>query len=147
MMFHSDDFYPPSVEDILDPEMKFKQAALRALRNFRDAKPWSGTEKERMTKFRDVIRDLAAAYGIEPPQIDFTGVDPAKDSGASAYIPAFHAIYLRGRLSVVTLLHEFGHALGKGEWGATKWSVNMYRRIWPREFAKCRADGHMLRRH
>lgn len=145
-MFHFDNFYPPSVNEVLDPKMKFKPAALKALRAFKRSKPWRGTQGERINKFEKVVADLSAAYGIDAPEMDFTGINLAEDSGSSSYFPAFHAIFLRGRLSVVTLLHEFAHAMGKGEWEASRWSINVFRRIWPKQFAKCRTEGHILRR-
>jgi hypothetical protein len=145
-MFNFDAQYPPNVRDVLDSKMTFNPSTLRAVRAFKRCHPWRGTHIERQEKFRGVVITLAEAYGISPPKMDFSGVDENKDSGSSHYIPAFHAIYFCGRLSVVTMLHEFAHALGKGEWEASRWSINLYRRIWPKQFARLHADGHMLRR-
>lgn len=146
-MYHSDDFYPPSIDDVLDDKMKFKPAALKALREFKRSKPWRGTQQERIAKFQKLILDLSAAYGVKPPEVDFSGVNEDGDSGSSYYSPVFRTIVLRGKISVTTTIHEMGHFLGRGEWGATKWSVNLFRRIWPKQFAKCRTEGHMLRRN
>jgi hypothetical protein len=52
----------------------------------------------------------------------------------------------RGRLSVVTYLHEFAHALGRDERGACRWSINLFRRVFPEQFARLAASGHTLRR-
>ena len=54
-------------------------------------------------------------------------------------------ITMRGRLSVVTYLHEFAHALGRGERGACRWSLNLFRRVFPEQCARLRADGHTVR--
>ena len=61
-----------------------------------------------------------------------------------SYHPATHTITLEGRLSVVTFLHEFGHARGYGERGACRFSINPFRRVFPRLFARCRRVGHTL---
>jgi hypothetical protein len=55
------------------------------------------------------------------------------------------AITMRGKLSVVTFLHEFAHALGRDERGACRWSINLFRRAFPEQYARLQADGHTLR--
>ena len=49
------------------------------------------------------------------------------------------------RLSVVTYLHEFAHAMGRDERGACRWSLNLFRRVFPEQFARLRTDGHTVR--
>ena len=47
-------------------------------------------------------------------------------------------------LSVLAYLHEFAHARGADERQACHWSINLFRRCFPRSFARCRAVGHTL---
>jgi len=54
-------------------------------------------------------------------------------------------ITMRGKLSVVTFLHEFAHALGRDERGACRWSINLFRSVFPEQYARLRADGHTLK--
>jgi hypothetical protein len=108
------------------------------------SKPWRGTPAERLTKFGDLNRALAAAYGIESPALSFSVTDPAGGRGNGCYSRWIHAIFLFGKLSVVTYLHEFAHARGMDERQAVRWSVNLFRRCFPRSFARCRAVGHVL---
>ncbi|MEI8194299.1 MAG: hypothetical protein WCI73_00160 [Phycisphaerae bacterium] len=136
--------YPATIVEILDDSLTFNPEALRAVKNFAKSKPWRGlTVEERQEKFRQLNTALSAAYGIPVPILVFAG--SGSDTGDSSYQPATNTIRLTG-LSVVTLLHEHAHARGMGERGATKWSVNMFRRVWPRSFAKCQQVGHMLLR-
>jgi hypothetical protein len=135
--------YPNTVVEVLDPNAKFKPAALRAIRAFARSHPWRGTEDERKEKFRRLNHDLASAYGIPEPELVFDRLDDSH-SGDSSYSPAGHRITLRGRLSVVTLIHEFGHARGMGERGACRWSINLFRRSFPKQYAKLVHEGHML---
>jgi hypothetical protein len=79
------------------------------------------------------------------PDLRFERLDGGP-SGDSGYSPALHRIALRGKLSVVTFLHEFGHARGFGERQACRWSLNLFRRCFPRSFARCTACGHVLLR-
>lgn len=137
--------YPQTVAEVIDPNATFKPEALRAVKAFAKSKPWQGTLVERWQKFQKLNAELAAAYGIPVPTLVLSGSGEG-DSGASSYCPATHTITLRGRLSVVTLMHELAHARGMGERGATKFSVNLFRRCFPRSFARCEHEGHTLRR-
>ena len=134
--------YPATVAEVLDPALQFNPAVLRAVRAFARSKPWCGTLGRRRKKFRQCLADLATAYGIPEPRLDFIG--GGGESFASCYRPAEHRIILRGRLSVVTFLHEFGHARGLDERQTCRWSLNLFRRCFPRSFARCRAVGHTL---
>jgi hypothetical protein len=136
--------YPATVAEVLDDRTTFKPAALRAVRAFARAKPWRGTVAERKHKFRRLNRALAAAYGIVPPRLAFAGVEADAFSGASCYRAATHTITLAGRLSVLTYLHEFAHARGFDERQAVRWSVNLFRRVFTRSFARLHHVGHTL---
>src|SRR6516162_6521417 len=92
--------YPATVAEVLDPELKFKPAALRAVRAFARSKPWRGSIAQRKAKFRRLNGALAAAYGIGEPRLVFAGVEAGACSGASNYRPATHTITLVGKLSV-----------------------------------------------
>lgn len=139
------DEYPQTVQDVLDENMTFRPAALRAVRAFARSKPWRGTIDERHWKFRALHRALCEAYGLDPqPRLIF-GNDHSTCSGSSCFIPAANAIVLRGRLSVVTYLHEFAHARGMRERQACRWSINVFRRCFPLSWGRARFDGHMIR--
>jgi len=135
--------YPATVCEILDDKMKFRPAALTAVRRFARCHPWLGSTAERRLKFERLLDDLSNVYGIPRPRLVIDGLD-GSDSSRSCYLPSLHTIILRG-FSVVTLLHEFCHARGMGEYDAVAYSVNLYRRIWPRLFARCQHQGHLLR--
>ena len=135
--------YPETVLEVIDNEMLFRASALRAARRFAQADPWRGTLNERQEKFKTLNRTLAAAYGIPQPDLEFGEID-GSSSGASHYIPMLHRIVLVGKLSVVTYLHEFTHARGMGERGACRWSINFFRRVFPRHYARLLHRGHVL---
>ncbi len=145
-MFHSDPDYPADVQECLHPAMCFKAGTLTAMAKFKVSKPWRGTTDQRIAKFTKLVADLSGVYGIQPPAIDSTGVDAKASSGSSYYMPMMNLIALRGRLSVITLLHEFAHALGKGEFDACRWSLNLFRRVFPTQFEKLEFQGHVARR-
>jgi hypothetical protein len=136
--------YPETVVEVLDPPVRFRPSVILAVGRFASSKPYRGTDDDRKAKFASLHGDLCAVYE-KGTRLVFGPLDGG-DSGASHYSPVFDEVTLRGRLSVVTYLHEFAHALGRDERGAVRWSVNLYRACFPRSFARCVMVGHMLRR-
>lgn len=135
--------YPATVMEVLDDNMGFPPAVLSGVRAFARSRPWTGPIDERKGRFSKLNHDLAAAYGIREPELVF-GILDGSNSGESHYIPRLHRIVLVGRLSVVSMLHEWGHVLGYDERDATAYSVNLFKRVFPRQFAKLAHEGHML---
>ena len=136
--------YPHTIAEILDDRMRFRRDTIEAVLRFRQSRPWRGSVAEQKAKFRRLHQDLCRIYGKQTT-LEF-GVLDGECSDRSYYSPVHDAIRLVGRLSVVTYLHEFAHALRKDEQGACRWSVNLFRRCFPRQFARCGTEGHMLRR-
>lgn len=137
--------YPATVVECLNPHRKFKPDALRAVRAYARSKPWQGSLGERQNKMRRLHAALAVAYDREPAKLIFAGPNDA-DSGRSCYLPALDTIILRGPLSAISYLHEVSHWLrGADEREAVGWSVNLFRRVFPRSFARLRFEGHVCR--
>lgn len=131
--------YPATVAEVLSDRMKFHPAALAGVRALARAKPWQGTAAERRRKLELCLDALAAAYRIRRPKLLF-GVPGTVD----CYVPLTHTIYLSDRMSVVTFLHEFGHARGFDERQTCRWSLNLFRRCFPRSYGRCRHVAHTL---
>lgn len=138
--------YPQSVSEVIDLTAKYRPAVLAAVRRFAASKPYRGTLEERRAKFATLNRELAAAYDVEPPILVFEG-DGTGDSGASCYSPATRTITMRGRLSMISLTHEWSHFRhGRSERKACHWSLNLFRRCFPTSWQRLRFEGHMVRR-
>ena len=141
--------YPATVGECLDGTMRYRRGVLAAVRAFKGQRPWRGGLEARQAKFARLNAALANAYGLAEPVLRFEDID-GSFSGASTCRrggpgePA--VITLRGRLSVVPYLHEFAHALGRDERGACRWSINLFRRVCPAQFARLATSGHTLRR-
>lgn len=131
--------YPATVAEVLNDSIRFNAAALGAVRELARAKPWRGSRAERVEKLNRCLTALSAAYGVARPELrdDCVG-------GGDCYVPSQNLIRLSARLSVVTFLHEFAHARGFDERQAVRWSVNLFRRCFPRSYARCRQERHML---
>ena len=141
--------YPDTVAECLSDGAKYRRGVIAAAEAFKRSHPWRGTIEERKAKFHRLNEALADAYEIPTPKLRFGKID-GSFSGASSCLQGGNGrpavITMRGRLSVVTFLHEFAHALGKDERGACRWSINLFRRVFPRQYARLQADGHVLRR-
>ena len=136
--------YPETVAEVLDPPVAFRRETLQAVKRLKRSKPWRASEDERKTTFERLHADLCLAYGGKQTRLVFGFLDGG-DSGGSHYRPSTDTITLCGRLSVVTYLHEFAHALGRDERGAVRWSLNLFRQCFPRSFARAAQVGHTLR--
>ena len=137
--------YPESATEVIDQSVRFNPQALAAIRAFARKRPWRGTLDERWAKFQALNDELAHAYRVQTPILLLRG-NGTGESGRSSYHPRPPTITMRGKLSVITFLHEWGHHLrGRSEREACRWSINLFRRCFPRSFARCRFDGHMLR--
>ena len=131
--------YPRTVREVLNRNRKYHPAAMVAVRALRQSKAWRGSDGERVLKFRVCLRALAQAYGVACPRLVYS------PGMADHYSRATNTIVL-GTLSVVTLLHEFGHARGFDERQTCGWSINLFRRVFPRSFERCRQVRHTLKK-
>ena len=137
--------YPSTVAAVPNPPVRFRPATVQAVSQFARSRPWRGTLEERKETFQELHAELCRIYGKET-RLQFGQLDGAC-SGGSYFSPGLDLIELNGKLSVVTYLHEFAHAIGKNdEYSACRWSLNIFRQCFPRSFARCRAEGHVVRR-
>lgn len=134
--------YPRRVADVIDENATYCADALRAVRELKKSKPWRGTTRERTAKFDRCLRSLCAAYGLDMVRLAVRGIGTARSNGM--FCREANTITLVGKLSVVTFLHEFAHARGMKERGACRWSVNLFKRVFPKQYEKLRSVGHIL---
>lgn len=133
--------YPRTAAEVTDPSATYRPTTLAAVRAYARSKPFRG---ERKAKAERLLADLAVAYRRRVPTLVLVA------AGGDYYRPATDTICLTDNpghpFSVLTLLHEFGHALGKDERQTCRWSINLFARCFPRSYARLTADGHCLRR-
>lgn len=147
--------YPDTVEEVLNDEIKYRKGVIAAVKTWKNKKLWgSKTNQERLDGFIEMSKTLAPLYNIEVPAVTVDGIDLTDTvrntkmnmSGQSSYTPSMHTITMRGNLSIITFLHEFGHALGKGERSTCEWSINLFKKVFPAQYKKLNAHGHTLQR-
>lgn len=129
---------PMFQEDIL-----FRKPTHKAMYAFKRLRPYRGSDHEKLVKFITLNAKLSKIYGIQVPKL-VQGVMDGGPSGQSSYSPGTHTITLRGKYSVITYLHEFGHSRGMDEHDTVIWSVNLFRKIFPRLAENIDASGHFV---
>lgn len=136
--------YPRTLDELLDSQKTYKPGVLRALRDFKRSRPWHGTIDERKEKFKKLHSKLRKIYKIKT-KLRFRNVEAEAERGNGAYNPRTDKIWIEDKLSVVTYLHEFAHAVfGKDEFKAVDWSANLFRRVFPKSAANTITDGHVM---
>jgi len=127
--------YPTDVSTLLNPPMRLRVDVQAALRAFKARRPYRGTILERCAKFNALHSALCDIYNMRT-QLDLNIRGQESRSGNGYYYPDSDKIALTGKLSIVTYLHEFAHAInGEDEEFAVRWSLSYFKRIWPRLFA------------
>jgi hypothetical protein len=127
--------YPETVKEVLDPPVKFGKGTIEAVKALKEAEPYKGNVEERVTKLTNLHNKLCEVYQ-KHTKIEFKEIKRGKNahSFTSCYSPMSDTITMIGKLSIITYLHEFAHALGKTEFGAVRWSTNLFREVFPEKF-------------
>jgi len=145
--------YPETVEEVLDDEIKYRRGVIPALKGWKSLKLWgSKTNQMRLDGLIVLAEQLASLYDIAVPTVVVDGIDldaiirdtKMNPSDSSSYSPGSHTITMRGNLSIITFLHEFGHALGKNEKKTCRWSINLFKKVFPKQYNKLDHKQHTL---
>lgn len=148
---------------IFDDNMKFRAGTVEALKEFKDKKISEENTIVRFVAMTELIKQLSIVYEIECPMICLLGANNTgitylpkkniivfsrldkeyKKVTSSFYSRKSNFIFLMNE-SLITLLHEFGHARGFGEYKAVKFSVSLFKRVYPKQFDKLKPKNHML---
>ena len=137
--------YPRTAEETLTKPVEFEKDTLNAIIRFKEKNPWQGTSEERFQKFKELNEALNVIYkqNVSLSMENITG----GYSGESSYNRITNSIILRGKLSVVTYLHEYAHALEKDERESVRWSLNLFKQTFPVQFSKLVSKGHTMVKH
>ena len=151
--------YPRTVAEVLRPNKTYKPGVILAVKKFKRAKTWKEVEgspfaesaysdiiEYRFACMKTLISELAEIYEMNVPVLVMDGITDNGNSGGSSYNTMSNTITMRGRLSIVTLLHEFGHARGFGEKKACIFSINLFKRVFPKQYERLLTVKHTLRR-
>jgi hypothetical protein len=146
MRMARDHDHPQSMEEVIDDEATYSADVLQAVRAYARSKPWQGTIAQRQAKLMALHLELCRIYD-RPVELHFNiSSEGETDQARCRFMARSDSIVIGGRISVVNYLHTFAAALGKTSRSRFKWSVNLFRRCFPRSYANLQIDGPMLRR-
>ena len=140
---------PSDPKELADDDMKFKKGTIAALRKFKEKKTFRMDDDGRLDAMRDLVYDLCGIYEMDRVTVEAENLD-GLSSGTSQWDSANRMIIMRGKLSIITLLHEFYHAkldgtvAGHNEVGAMKRAVNLFKRVYPKQYRKLTGDRGLL---
>lgn len=127
---------------IWNDDMKFRVGAIAAVKEFKKNAP-KNTCADRFAKLCTLCADLNKVYGLRVTMV-WDGNENAPHSFESCYSPMNGVIHMNGKLSIITFLHEYAHALGRDEEKAVLWSLSLFKRTFPIAFEKLNPSRHCL---
>lgn len=142
--------YPRRVNDVLC-DRKYPGKILRVMKWFRSQHPFRKTRHEKLALFTELVNRLNEAYGFVPCYV-MMGPEDRYEAFVNSDEP--HGVIQLDfeRMSVVSLLHEYSHHRQHcqrshdvaDEREACSWSINLFRRIFPKSYSKLKHQGHLL---
>lgn len=142
-----------NLDNLIQSGATFKREVLAACKALARTKPWQGDTAKRVSDLGACLSALVAGYSLSPIALKHVG-SFGGCSGGSTLSPDGRSITLRGRISVVTLLHLFAKARTAQARGdalvledhvqAIRWSVNLFKRCFPISFGRCHLVGGLL---
>lgn len=121
--------------------MEVNQNLVDLLNEWKKQHLWQGTIDERKQKFLWMNEHMQVLFR-KPIILDFDITeesDKIPNASASSYYYR-NKIVLIGRLSVITFLHEWAHAIGMNQKEAVDWSLLHFKEAFPKSFSRL-ADG------
>jgi len=126
----------PTKEEILEKEQKFKPETIEIIKTWKKIE-WNAEKS--FESLKALAKVLASIYE-KPVRVEFVSNYPT-----CCYQPATQTIIINNSTSIISLLHEFAHHLyGPSELKACRWSVWLFKKTFPKSYAKLKWQGHML---
>jgi len=137
------DLYP-KMDEILTVKPSISQTSIEATKYWKKRfyKGWS-----KLTNDTKIVR-LNILFGILTSAEKFN-LDNVKivEGEFYAWSPTEQTLYVnKNRPSIISTLHEFGHVLmGRSELDACRFSVWLFKIVFPNSFNKLKTEGHLLK--
>jgi hypothetical protein len=131
----------PTKEEILGKPMKFKEELMDTLLTWKLGW-WADRKKVGVENALERLVDELNDVYYKNTEIFFM-----PHLSTCFYIPKQHRILMNSH-SIISLLHEYGHAIfGTSELKACRFSVHIFKNLFPRAYARLEWNGHMLVKH
>lgn len=133
----------PTKEQILAEEMLISDIEISTLTKWKRT-VWSKVRKESDEKKVEALIKLISRMGKIYKLKLKTQYDVAIPT---AFYNPLHATIILNNTSIITTLHELGHAIfGPSELKACAFSVQLFKEVFPEAYKKLKWDKHMLKR-
>lgn len=124
------------IDSLVAEEVPYPDAIIVAMKLFkREHRIGREPAPARLAGMQTATNVIMTAYNAEPIELRMQNIDGG-ESAHSFYQQQGRYVLLTGKLSVVTWLHELGHALGYDEEQARKWSICLFKKIYPISFER-----------
>lgn len=130
----------PTKEEILKCKTIPSKHDIETTKNWKK-EIWNKNEKieEKIKKIELLLKVILTRYD-KNTTIKFNPKIPS-----ACYSPKYNIIRLNN-CSIITALHELGHAIyGPSELKACSWSIKLFQISFPKSFEKLKWEGHMLK--
>ena len=134
----------PTREKIINNPLIHKKEAVKTVKKWKE-KVWKPIRKSdnRQKKF-EALEILAKKLG-KTYNNPIGSVTYNENAPTCSYNPITKTIAINGSLSIISTLHEFAHHLhGHSELKACRWSIYMFKSVFPEAFKKLKWKRHML---
>ena len=128
-------------------DIPFPEAVVVALQAFKrnhktnSPLPFEQATAARFAAMQALANVICAAYERDPVTLRMRNISPGGESAASHYNSEEEYVLLTGKLSVITFLHEMAHVLQYDEEQARKWSLTLFKKVYPIAFEKLNSVG------
>ena len=106
-------------------------------RHFRKTGFWRKNETEQVEILKQALNELNNAYGTNIGLEYFNNQYFYRLTGGGYFSPSDRKIYLY-KISLMTFLHEFAHAIGYGQTDAVLWSHKVFKEALPVLYRRAR---------
>lgn len=135
-----------TLREYLNTPPEYAEGTIEALQHFKahyrewkqgDSISFQEASEIRLGGMQTLVKAMAIAEGVVMPDVMMTDIKYGRNSGYSYYDSHSNVINMVGKLSIITLLHEFAHAkLGRDEREMQRWSLCLFKKVYPKAFEK-----------
>lgn len=133
-----------SPEQLVNLNLAFDAAVIDAIGELAESRIWriSRDWDERIASLAECVAKMSAGELGKQWQLVHVGSKRGLSSGAINH--RLHRITISGRLSVVTVLFWYAQACKKTNLESMVFAVTLFKRFFPRSFARCKLIGGMI---
>ena len=135
------------LRELLRREYAYKEGINEALLSFKAERPFKQELEAKKGCFKRLHENLNGIHNRKTGLIFHSSIENNTQSGNSHFNLMEDSITLMGRISLITYLHEYAHALGfNNELDARAWSIKLFKKTFPKSFKKLKyVNGMMLK--